>query len=305
MKRRIIDVVSLDAMRVFECAARLESFSAAAQEFSVTQAAVSRRIKHLEQVLGFDLFHRNGRRLSLTVKGQRLFLRMQASLEYLGIELDDLSAQAVTSTVSVAASAAVSHLWLSPRLRRFNDRYPEISVRLTTTDNLSELAQADSQLALIYSRGTHLNWTLKLLFDEMLIPVAAPAYLQAAGWPGLPSDLRPGDVGRMDIYDYHRAGVHSVTLQDWLKQKAPSVPRQAPRVVFPTYMMAVDAALRGDGVMLGSRALIQAHLDSGALVELTQEVMTTGFGYYLGLPRRTSVSEAEENLAHFLISERG
>ena len=96
MKRRLIDIVSLDALRVFECAARLMSFSGAAQELTVTQAAVSRRIKHLEQVLGFALFHRNGRQLSITVKGQRLFQRTQASLEYLGVELDDLTAKAIT-----------------------------------------------------------------------------------------------------------------------------------------------------------------------------------------------------------------
>jgi len=304
MVLRIIDVVSLDALRVFECAARLMSFSAAAAELSVTQAAVSRRIKHLEQVLGFDLFHRNGRQLTLTEKGQRLFLRMQASLEYLGVELEDLTAQAVTSTVSVAASAAVSHLWLLPRLRQFNDRYPEISVRLTTTDNLSELAQADSQLAIIFSKGAHPDWTLTHLFDETLIPVAAPAYLEAAGFVGPASELRAEDVGCMDLYDYHRAGVHTMTLLDWFEHKAPATPRNAPRVISPSYMMAVDAALRGEGVVLGSRALIQAYLESGHLVELTDATLTTGFGYYLGIPRRSAMNSAEENLANFLLSER-
>lgn len=304
MQRRPIDTISLDALRVFECAARLMSFSAAALELSVTQAAVSRRIKHLEQALGFDLFNRNGRQLSLTVKGRRLYLRMQASLEYLGVELEDLTAQTVTSTVSVAASAAVSHLWLSPRLRQFNDRYPEISVRLTTTDNLSELAQADSQLALIFSKGTHPDWTLTHLFDETLIPVATPAYLKAAGYVGPAAELRAEDVGRMDLYDYHRAGVHTMTLLDWFERTAPDTPRNAPRVISPTYMMAVDTALRGEGVVLGSRALIQTYLESGHLVELTDAALTTGFGYFLGTPRRSAMNDAEENLANFLLSER-
>lgn len=304
MKRRPIDIVSLDALRVFECAARLMSFSAAAQELSVTQAAVSRRIKQLEHVLGFDLFHRNGRQLSLTIKGQRLFLRTQASLEFLGVELDDLTAQKATSTVLVAASAAVSHLWLSSRLRRFNDRYPEISVRLIVSDNLSELAQADSQLALIHSRGMHPNWALTHLFSEQLVPVAAPAYLKTIGYGRDPLDLQPKDLGELALYDYHRAGVQTLTLGDWFEEKAPGVPRSAPRVVFPTYMMAVEAALRGEGIVLGSRALIKPYLESRELVELTRDVMKTGFGYYLGVPRRTSVSEAEETLANFLLSER-
>ncbi len=303
MKRRLIDLVSLDALRVFECAARLMSFSAAASELSVTQAAVSRRIKQLEGMLGIALFHRNGRRLSLTIKGERLFLRMQASLEYLGVELDDLTMPAATNTVSIAATAAVSHLWLSARLRRFNDRYPEVSVRLTTTDNLSELARAESKLAIIYSRGYHPNWSLTPLLSEELVPVVAPGFLTSAGCETEPADLPPHDVSLLDLYDYSRSGVHSVTLRDWFAHNAPNVVPPSPKVITPTYMMAVDTALRGDGVILGSRALIKPHLDSGALVELTRNVMTTGFGYFLGLPRHAPLGEVERTLADFLLTD--
>ncbi|GLO69434.1 LysR family transcriptional regulator [Phaeobacter inhibens] len=304
MKSRLIDIISLDALRVFECAARRMSFSAAAIEFSVTQAAVSRRIKTLEDTLGFALFQRNGRRLSLTLKGERLFLRTQASLDYLGMELDDLAQNNTVTNVAISASAAVSHLWLSQRLRRFNDQYPEVSVRLTITDNLSELSRSDSELAIIYSRGSHPDWTLSPLLSETLVPVASPAYLKAIGIGASPADLRAEDLLGCDLYDYSRSGVHTVTLQDWFDQVAPGMVRLSPRVIFPTYMMAVETALRGEGVILGSRALVHPHLDSGALIELTQSALVTGFGYYLGHPRHAVLGPSEQTLATFLMSER-
>ncbi len=303
MRKRLIEIVSLDALRVFECAARLMSFSAAATELSVTQAAVSRRIKHLEATLEIELFHRNGRRLSLTAKGERLFQRTQASLEYLGVALDDLTMPSAGTTVSISASAAVSHLWLSLRLRRVNDHYPEVSVQLTTTDNLSELARTDSKIAIIYSRGSHPDWTLTPLLSEELVPVAAHAYLTASGYGMNAPELGPQDVARLDLYDYSRSGVQSVTLSDWFEDIAPGAIKMSPKVVFPTYMMAVDAALRGDGVILGSRTLIRPHLEAGALVEVSRDVMITGFGYHLGLPKHVPPNQIEEILANFLLSE--
>jgi DNA-binding transcriptional LysR family regulator len=303
MKPRLIDIVSLDALRVFECAARLMSFSATALEFSVSQAAVSRRIKNLETTLGFALFQRNGRRLSLTLKGERLFLRVQASLEYLGVELDDLTMAKATTKVAISASTAVSHLWLSQRLRRFHDQYPEISVRLTTTDNLSELAQAENELSIIYSKGSHPDWILSPLLIEELVPVASPNYLQSAGLTSATADLCPQDLIDLDLYDYSRSGVNSITLHDWFDQIAPDLGKWSPKVVFPTYMMAMDTALRGEGVILGSRALIRPHLDSGALVELTRDVLVTGFGYHLGSPRHAPLGQSERSLADFLLAE--
>lgn len=303
MKPRVIDIVSLDALRVFECAARLMSFSAAAIEFSVSQAAVSRRIKNLESTLGFVLFQRNGRRLSLTLKGERLFVRTQASLEYLGIELDDLTMPGTATNVAISASAAVSHLWLSQRLRRFNDQYPEISVRLTISDNLNDLSRTDSELAIVYSGGYHPDWILSPLLVEELVPVASPDYLHSVGYNSPPKNMRPQDLSKLDLYDYGRSGVNSITLRDWFDQVAPGMAKWSPKVVFPTYMMAVDSALRGEGVILGSRALIRAHLDSGALSELTPEVLVTGFGYYLGLPRLKSLERSEQSLANFLLME--
>lgn len=303
MKRRLIDTVSLDALRVFECTGRLMSFSAAARELSVTQAAVSRRIKHLEDVLGFCLYQRNGRQLTLTAKGERLLVRVQTALEYLGSELDELTATAPRPSVSVAASAAVSHLWLGQVLHHFHAKYPEVSVRLTTTDNLSELARSDSELAIIFSKGSHPEWKLAPLLDEVLVPVAAPAYLERQGIAIDPARLRPQDLLAFDLFDYVRSGVNSITLQDWFDW---TVPNQAPfssRIVFSSYVMAVQAALQGEGVILGSRALVQPHLDKGALVELTEDVLVTGFGYYLGLPRYSPLSHDAEKLAGYLFDQ--
>lgn len=302
MKRRLIETVSLDALRVFETTGRLMSFSAAARDLSVTQAAVSRRIKHLEDMLGFQLYRRNGRQLTLTAKGERLLVRMQTALAYLGTELDELAATAPETFVTLAAPAAVSHLWLGPVLHRFHGTYPEVSVKLTTTDNLSELAQSESDLAIVFSKGTHPEWRLTPLLDEVLIPVVSPLYLERVGLSEAPEALRPEDLPGLHLLDYSRSGVNSVTLQDWLDWAAPGCAPFVPRVVFSSYAMAVEAALRGEGVILGSRALVGAHLESGSLVALTRHDLKTGFGYYLGEPRHRSPGHDADLLSSCLLA---
>ncbi len=295
----MIDRLPLEGLRVFETAARHMSFTDAARELSVTQAAVSRRIKSLEGLLGFDLFLRKGRGLVLTPKGRRLFDRVQAALDYLGEELDAITDHEAERQVSIAASASISHLWLSPRLRAFAAIAPQVSVRVLTTDSLDRLASTEHDLTILYSKGQHPDWALTRLVAEELVPVAAPAYLQTDA----PVDLAPRDVAELTLLDYQRVNIRWVTLQGWFERQAPALPPPRPAVVYSSYALAVDAALRGDGVVLGSRGMLRPLLDSGQLIEVSRQVLVTGYGYDLGIPRHRPVSEASFMLAKFLIRE--
>lgn len=282
------DRISLEALRVFEAAARHSNFSAAARELHVTQAAVSRRIQGLEIDLGSGLFIRRGRRLSLTPQGATLQRRVRAGLDFIGEAIDAFDPAMQGETVALSASGSVSHLWLSPALRAFAGAHPGVSVRLLTTDSMAELAAETNDVAILYGSGAHPRWRLSPLLAETLTPVAAPGYLEANG-------LTPGSVdlarlSRLDLLDYEPFNAHWITLRDWIAWAGG--PRVRPRLAFSTYAMTIEAALRGDGVALGSMALLADPLASGALTTVSPLVWTTGRGYFAGLPGHRTISEA-------------
>ncbi|MBB3570447.1 LysR substrate-binding domain-containing protein [Rhizobium sp. BK491] len=298
----MLEKIPLEAFRVFDAAARAMNFSRAGRELNITQAAVSRRIKGLEDHLGATLFTRRGRNLALTPDGERLFQRVRATLEYLEESLEPFRA-GTGEIISIAASGSISHLWLGQRLRDFGKESPGISVRLLTTDVHSELASENHDLIIIYSTGEHPRWSLTPLLNEVLVPVASPDYLAARGLN--PQALTAVDIAGLDLIDYERANAHWISFRQWfgrigdpLKGKPPR-----PRLSFSTYIMAVEAALRGEGIALGSLGLIEEYLQSGALVTIGNDRVESGFGYYLGAPRFRSLSPEAAQLHRFLLAE--
>ena len=304
MTRRLIDSLSLDGLRVFATCGRHMSFSAAARELMVTQAAVSRRIRLLEDALGYALFVRSGRYLAFTDKGAQLFHRTHDALDLIATTLDALSPGASRGHVSIAAGQSMSHLWLGPQLRRFASRFPDVPVQVLGSDNMDEVADDRNDLAILYCAGSHPGWMLTPLVAEELVPVAAPAYLAAAGLGTGPHDLSPAELSRLRLCDYDLANARWLNLQSWFRRIPGGTARITPAARYSTYMMALDAVLDGGGVMLGSRGLIAAHLDSGALVELSSHVLETGFGYHLGVPTRAAPRAEVQKLSGFLLSQR-
>lgn len=296
----MLEKIPLEAFRVFDAAARAMNFSRAGRELNITQAAVSRRIKGLEDHLGATLFTRRGRNLALTPDGERLFQRVRATLEYLEESLEPFRA-GTGEIISIAASGSVSHLWLGKRLRDFGKENPGVSVRLLTTDSHAELASETHDLIIIYSTGEHPRWNLTPLMKEVLVPITSPDYLASRGLE--PQGLASADIAMLDLIDYERANAHWISFRQWfgrigspLKGKLPH-----PRLTFSTYIMAVEAALRGEGIALGSLGLIEEQLRSGALVTIGNDRVESGFGYYLGAPRfRTLSVEAGQLYRHLL-----
>ncbi len=285
----MLDHIPLEAFRVFDAACRRMNFSKAGRELNITQAAVSRRIKGLEDHLGAPLFIRRGKNLELTPKGERLFQRVRATLEYLEESLEPFR-PGTGGTIAIAASGSVSHLWLGRRLRDFGKENPAISLRLLTSDTPSDLASENNDLVILYSTGEHPRWNLTLLMPELLAPVASPDYLASRGLDS--GKLSAVEIAALDLIDYERFNAHWISFRQWFG-RLPGLPRlnlQKPRFSFSTYIMAIDAALRGDGVALGSLGLIDAQIAGGQLVRVGPDSLATGYGYYLGLPKYKTVS---------------
>ncbi len=296
----MLDRIPLEAFRVFDAACRFMNFSRAGRELHITQAAVSRRIQGLEEQLGTKLFTRRGRNLALTPEGERLAQRVRATLDYLEESLEPFRGGGL-ETISIAASGSVSHLWLAKRLKDFDNGNPSVSVRLLTTDAPSELASEANDLVILYSTGEHPRWNLTPLMQEVLRPVASPDFIDKHRLD--PGTIRPEDIARLDLIDYERFNAHWISFRQWFA-RLPDPPRTriVPRLSFSTYSLAVDAALRGEGVTLGSTGLIADELASGALVELGSRQLATGFGYHLGMPRYRSLTPGAARLHQHLLS---
>lgn len=281
----MLDKIPLEAFRVFDAACRHMNFSRAGRELNVTQAAVSRRIKGLEDHLGADLFTRRGKNLELTARGERLFQRVRASLDYLEESLEPFRTGA-GQTIAIAASGSVSHLWLGQRLRDFGKANADLSIRLLTSDSPSDLASENNDLVILYCLGDHPRWNLTPLLMEELAPVASPDYLRSRTI-GDTATITLADLSQLDLIDYDRFNANWVTFRQWFERMGARVEAKTarPRFTFSTYLMAVDAAVRGDGVALGSLGLLKEALDDGRLVPLGASRLRTGYGYYLGLPR--------------------
>lgn len=300
----LLDRIPLEAFRVFDSASSHMNFSRAGRDLNITQAAVSRRIKMLEEELGAALFIRRGKNLALTPAGERLALRIRSTLEYLEESLEPFRS-ARSEVVSLAASGSVSHLWLGDRLRSFARDNPAVSLRLMTTDSPAELASENNDLVILYSTGEHPRWHLTLLFAEELVPVASPTCLGSNA--DRAASLTPDEIASYRLIDYERFNAHWISFRQWFGRLGtpPRGPVPPARFSFSTYSLAINAALAGDGVALGSRALIAHHLDAGRLVALGAQSLRTGFGYYLGLPKGRKVGQAVQALHDALLSSQG
>jgi LysR family glycine cleavage system transcriptional activator len=302
MKKYRRHLPSLDALVFFEAAARHNSFTRAAGELYVTQAAVSKRIRELEARLGIELFHRDGRRLSLTDSGRSFYHRVSMAMEY----LDDacaLAAEAQVETIRIAANSAVSLLWLAPRLRAFGLGESSANVSLFTSDNVSDTIDPQHDLVISYGQGDHPGWSSELLFSERLVPVAAPGYLESLG---IAADASPrsGDQAwqRCKLLEFERLAPDWINWRLWLERMPDSPLAGCARITCRNYSQAIGAALQGKGLALGSRGLIDDELEAGRLRVLGDAQLETGRAYYLAQPRKKNPGNAARALKRLLMA---
>lgn len=256
---------SLEWVRVFEAAARLGSFTAAAQELGLTQAAVSQRIRHLEERLGVTVFERQARGVSLTVQGEAWLPHVQQALEQISHSAESLFS-APRTRLSLMASASLLALWVIPRLPALQAELPGRHLTLSTMHRWPDYAHADADLEIRFGEGNWVGRTAHHLFDELLTPMAAPSLLaKGDDWKTLPRIAIAGP----------RLG-----WREW-DQRMDTALSPAPEIRLDSHVQALRAAEAGAGVMLGSLPLCQTTLQAGHLQRPTQEILPMTQGYWL------------------------
>ena len=267
-----LGTLPLEWIRAFESAGRNGSFSAAANECGVTQAAISQRIGHLEERLGASLFTRRARGVSLTAHGEAWLPYVSAALQDLQQSAEDMFASAGRQ-VSIVASGSVTQNWLAPRLTRLS---PKISLSFVTMVVHADYERRDMQVDVRYGTGNWQGRRAEKLFEERIGPVCAPSLLQKGDdWRNLPRISVAGP----------RQG-----WQEWVRQTGdPATP--VPYLRFDTFTSALAAARMGAGVALASLPLCEADVQNGTLLPLGDHVLEPHESYWMtsapeALPRR-------------------
>ncbi len=268
----------LSALRAFEATARLRSFGKAAAELNVTPAAISHQIHALEEDLGVRLFHRLNRSIELTVSARVLLPGLSDAFAGIHASIRRLRAHNDTGTLTVTASPSIAAKWLVLRLHRFQERYPEIDVRISATDDVVDLARGDFDVAIRYGTGRYPGLTVELLMQNEVFPACSPRLLEAGPPLRTPEDLR------------HHALIHdqavdrdplAPTWAMWLKAAGVAGVPAAAGLSFSVGYMALDAAIAGHGVVLAYSTIAAADLAAGRLVRLFSLALPDLFAYYI------------------------
>lgn len=265
----------LNALRAFESAARLGSFTAAAEELSVTPGAIAQHIKTLEAWAQCDLFERRTRGVELTALGKTLLPAFTAAFDQLGQAVQALRTQSAPNTIRIATLPSLAQLWLSERLGRLRELAPDISVSVVALERPPNLAREPFDVTLFFKSGPFQPYE-KPLFQDRIFPVCAPSL--AVRLTSV-TDLNKETL----IHDSTWAGDWS----EWLNQ-VPGIDRTGQRgPAHSLFSVAVEEACHGAGVLMAHEALVQAKLATGELVapfrkKITLDrhlVLTTAIGF--------------------------
>ncbi len=268
----------LQRLAVFEAAARLGSFSAAAEELGMTQPAVTRQVRALEHRLGTDLFVRTANTSTLSDIGGRLYSHVSSGFDVIESGLAELAEHA--GTFVLAAHPGIAQQWLVPRLDGLTTAMNGLDLRLWLFDTDDEIAGGGFDAAIRVGHGEFAGQSSHLLFREEVVPVASPAF--AAEW-GLDADSTAHDVYRAPFVHMDDGHHPWMTWADWLAQFGITLRRQPGRVLFHNYPMVLQQALAGRGIALGWRHLIDDLVDGDALTVVGPEVRSHR-GYFVTWP---------------------
>lgn len=272
-------VPRLQRLAVFDAAARLGSFTAAAAELGITQPAVTRHIKELERDLGIRLFNRSANRSELTEDGWSLRHLVEDSFSILERGLADLIES--DDELVLAMHPGVAQHWLVPRIDRLQAALGDTDLRLWIFDREAELATGDFDAAIRVGDGAWAGYTSQLLFDEIVAPVASPDF---AARHGLTKESSAAEVFDAPLLHMDSGDRPWTSWGTWLARFDIELPRRPRRVVYDNYPMVVQEAMAGRGVALGWRYVVDDLLERELLAIVGPEVTSTERGYYLCWP---------------------
>ncbi|MDQ0473583.1 LysR substrate-binding domain-containing protein [Labrys wisconsinensis] len=288
----------LTALTAFEAVARLASFTRAAEELGVTQAAVSRQIHLLEQTFGYPLFRRLHRRIEPTENGRLLASTTTTAFNLIAETIADLSKEEAEDELAISATMAFSQFWLLPRISSFSKAHPNLKLRIVTQDNVINVDSGEVDLAIRFGSGFWPNGHVELLFNDEIFPICSPEYAEEIGELHDPAELTRYPLISNDTTDPTWTG-----WTEWLAAFSVAAPARPSGMRCSFYTEAIYAALNGHGIALGWRRLVEDLLAQRRLVRMTDKAIVTRNAYFLILPRRRARKTSVDLLIEWLKDE--
>jgi LysR family glycine cleavage system transcriptional activator len=262
--------LSLQWLRAFEAVARHLSFRLAGEELFLTQSAISRQIKGLEDELGAQLFQRDTRQVALTGAGATLLRAVQPMLERLDGAVRQIRATGARPRVAITTFASFATLWLIPRLEAFQREHPALDIRIAATDALHDLDDPDIDLALRFGMRDEAPPGAVELFGELLAPLVSPWMLDRAE-RGVAAPLRtPADLAGHALLESDNPPMRSSEWRawsHWLAARGLATLQPRNWLTMNYDHQRVQAAQAGQGVVLGRLPMVADMLARGELVE--------------------------------------
>ena len=273
---------SLDLLRGFEAAARNLSFTRAAAELFVTQSAVSRQVKTIEDHLGVALFARGHRALRLTEAGHELYRATAQALRQLSDAAGRIRERGAGRAMTVTATVGFTSLWLIPRLTDFRNRHPDIDIRISANNKMLDLEREGMEVAVRYCMPSAAPEGAVKLFGEVVLPVCSPNLVTRKAPLAEPDDLR-----HHVLLHYERPdGVTPwLSWTVWLETMQLAGLKPAGALRFSQYDQAIQAAMDGQGVALGTSPLVRQLIRQGRLIAPLDKKFESSRAYYLVIAR--------------------
>jgi LysR family glycine cleavage system transcriptional activator len=269
----------LNFLRSFEAAARLESFTSAARELSVTQGAVSQQVKALEAAIGIKLFYRESQRLRLSEAGHDYLAAVRDVLDRLSLATERLMQRQASGFLTVSTSLDFAAKWLVHRLGDFTAAHPEIDLRVSATDHHVDFAREEADVAVRHGEGAWPGLDAVRLSTEQLFVVCSPKLMAGRG-----RLRKPADVLKFPLLHLN----DRKTWSKWFDAAGVSHPDPLQGPVWNRASMAIDAAIDGQGIALSRTTLAAWDLLSGRLVRPFAESLRISKTYWIVCPKTTA-----------------
>jgi LysR family glycine cleavage system transcriptional activator len=283
----------LNALKAFEAAARSESVTRAAEELSVTQAAVSQQVKALEATLGIKLFNRERQRLVLTEAGREYLAVVRDALDRIAVGTDRLIQRQSAGVLTVSTSPDFAAKWLVYRLGRFAESHSEIELRVSATAHQLDFAREDVDLAVRHGDGNWAGLDVVRLCSERLFPVCSPKLVSGRNRITTASELLKFPLLRLDDWK---------TWTRWFEAAGVTDP-VAHGPILNRASMLIDAAVDGHGVALARTVLAAWDIINGRLIRPIDVSLRMSNTYWIVCPKVTSNIPKIATFRNWLLAE--
>lgn len=289
----------LPGLRYFEVAARHNSYSRAAEALFVSQAAVSQKIRQLEDGLGCKLFVRDGREMRLTEQGKVLYKHVSQGFEQIISGLNQIQAEPVEGLLCVSSTPSFASRWLLPRLWKFSSQHPNIPIRIITSCDAPNLKQGEADVVIWQGETLGEECPSKLhkefLFEEIIYPFCSPHLAKSINL------TQPEQLLASWLIHYESGGY---PWKSWFAKAGIEMEKESVRWMdVSTFDHAMNAVMAGHGACLVSDSLAADYVERGLLMKPFDIGMTPGIQFNLFYDRESTRRDRIQAFAHWLSNE--